>query len=641
MTLLFRPLKLRREYRTVIVVIALSKGNEKEVMNSFSIETIIRSCLYRFIATIGVAGVCFFTLVFAALCPAQDDKAPDLEELFPRQSKYSTEPFDDNIDFVPTNYWGHDPVAIVKSLSTTPFSTSGIRYDRDSPQYLEAVEYRAGLLQNESLFGTVKFGSRLAYVFPNDSENSDTSMESVSCEYNPSNRVLTVRRSFRNPSCVGVGFANPNPLYKLAAGSYPHEAVYFSLFSREEQTYALALEFSQLRKKSQVQIDHWTIIDVSPQEYDRFKDSIRVICAFSIGAGGNRYIGFFKPALHQIVTYKDLPFNLICAANPEFWLYDGKTGEIIAKYTAAETYNGKRVKMMKTKVSLSRNKESFNDKTGSDEEVSVSTKTAAQSWRDVLKTAEDVRENWEKKTPSVIIPDDCKTLEEALNKTKDGDVIQIRKGATISLKEGRRTRSESAEVVIDHAVAIIGETGAPRDVSLQIGGDESLKIESGGNVSTKGVSFVSSKPAVGAAPKPAVVVGNDAKATFRDCVFSGAKVKESVGVVVEGEFAEAEFWKCEFRSFEQDALRVDLSAKAKVEYCQFLSGNRHGISSFNSAKVDVGKSRFDGNVTGFQADGGGGVVVTNSFFSNNRSNWSVSPGSRLACDTKEGNVIEK
>ena len=605
-------------------------------------ETIKQNWSSLFIARVGVVGVYFFILAIAVPCFAQDDNAFDSRESFPRQPKYATEPFDDNIDFVPSDYWGHDPVAIVKSLSTTPFSTAGIRYDRDSPKYLETVEYRAGLLQNESLFGTVKFGSRLAYVFPNDSENTDSSMESVSCEYNASTRVMTVRRSFRNPSCVGVGFANPSPYYELASGSYPFGAVYFSLFLREEQTYALALEFSQSKKKSQVQIDHWTVIDVSPTEYDRFKDSIRVLCSYNVGAGGNRYIGFFKPALHQIVAYRDLPFNLICAAEPEFWLYDGKTGEIIAKYSATETYNGKRVKMIKTRKSSSRDKGSSpRSAADSSERFPDSSETTEPSWDDVLKSAEDVRESWEKKAPSVIVPDDCKSLEEALNKTKDGDVIQIRRGATIPLMRNRRTRGESSEIEIDHAVAIIGESGASKNAILQIGGEESLKIESGGNVSFKGVSFISSDPEAGTVPKPAVVVRNNAKATFRNCVFSGANAEESVGVAVDGENAEAEFWKCEFRSFEQDGLRVDLSAKAKVEYCEFSSGNRHGISSFNSARVDVDKCRFDGNVTGFQADGGGGVVVTNSFFSNNRSNWSVSPGSRLACDTKEGNVIEK
>ena len=613
-------------------------------MNSFSIETFTQSCLYCFIAKVGVAGVCFFTIALASLCPAQDDKkAFDLQELFPRQSKYATEPFDDNIDFVPPDYWGHDPVAIVKSLSATPFSTSGIRYDRDSPKYLETVEYRAGLLQNESLFGTVKFGSRLAYVFPNDSEISDTSMESVSCEYSASTRIMTVRRSFRNPGWVGTRHRDTGRGdYELVAGTYPPETAYFSLFLRDEKTFALALEFPQIKKKSLSQIDHWSVVDVAPKEYNSFKDSLRLLCSYKIGAGGNTHVGFFNPFYRNFGLHKRSPYYLICAADPEFWLYDGKTGEIIAKYTAAETYNGKRVKMRKTRISSSRDKDSsFRSDADSDEEFSDSSKTTAPTWRDVLKTAEDVRESWEKKTPSVIIPDDCKTLEEALDKTKNGDVIQIRKGATVSLKESRRTRGESSDVEIDHAVAIIGETGAPRDVALQIGGDGSLKIESGGNVSFKGVSFVASKPDVGAALKPAVVVKNNARAKFRDCLFSGAKVNDTVGVAVEGEFAEAEFWKCEFRSFEQDALRVDLSAKAKVEYCQFLAGNRRGISSFNSAKVDVDKSRFNGNVTGFLAEGGGGVVVTNSFFSDNRSNWSVSPGSRSACDMKEGNVIEK
>jgi len=612
-------------------------------MNSFNMETIKHNSFSRFIARVGVAGVCFFILAMVVPCFAQGDKEFDLRELFPRQSKYATEPFDDNIDFVPSNYWGHDPVAIVKSLSATPFSTSGIRYDRDSPKYLETIEYRADLLQNESLFGTVKFGSRLAYVFPNDSENSDTSMESVSCEYNASTRVMTVRRSLRNPGWVGSRQRDTGRGdYELVVGTYPPETAYFSLFLRDEKTFALALEFPQIKKKSQSQIDHWIVVDVAPEEYENFKDSLRLLCSYKIGAGGNTHVGFFNPIYRNYGLHKNSSYYLICAAEPEFWLYDGKTGEIIAKYTAAETYNGKRVKMMKARLSSSREKgSSSGSAAGLSGEFPDSSETTAPSWNDVLKSAENVHESWEKKVPSVIVPDDCKTLEEALNKTKDGDVIQIRRGATISLKRSRRTRRESAEVEIDHAVAIVGESGAPKDAAIQIGGEESLKIESGGNVSFKGVSFTSSNPEVGAAPKPAVVVGNNAKATFRDCVFSGAKSRESVGVAVEGEFAEAEFWKCEFRSFEQDGLRVDLSAKAKVEYCQFLSGNRHGISSFNSAKVDVGKSRFDGNVTGFQADGGGGVVVTNSFFSNNRSNWSVSPGSRLACDTKEGNVIEK
>ena len=61
----------------------------------------------------------------------------------------------------------------------------------------------------------------------------------------------------------------------------------------------------------------------------------------------------------------------------------------------------------------------------------------------------------------------------------------------------------------------------------------------------------------------------------------------------------------------------------------------------SDAAIKVDKCRFDGNVTGFIAEGGGGVVASNSFFSGNRSNWSISSGSKDASDTKEGNVIEK
>lgn len=584
-----------------------------------------------------VVNAWLFFLFFSVPCLAQTDKTVDVGELLPRQSKYSTEPFDDSIDSVPSNYWGHDPVAIVNSLSTTPFSTSGISYDRASRKYFETVVYRARLLQNETLFGSVKFGSRLAYVFPNDSEISDTNVESVSCEYDPSTRVLKIRRSFRNPSYVGVEFRNPDRLGKLSPGTYPREAAYFSLFLRDKTTYALALEFPQIKKKSLSQIDHWVIIDVSPSEYEGFKDSIRLLCSFSIGAGGNRYIGLFNP-IFEYVGYRDLPYRLICAADPEFWLYDGKTGRIIAKFSAAETYNGKRVKMLNSSAAARNEKGTFfRDKDDASSRRSDRTESREPTWLDTLKSAVEVRRSWEGKTPDVVIPDDCETLEEALNKAKDGGVVQIRRDATVPLMARSGARGERTVVKIDHDVVIVGEKGA----AIQISGEESLKVAPFVKVAFDGVSFGCSNPPVGVPAKPSIVVEDRAKARFYDCLFSGEKAEEAVGVVVEGESAAASFWRCNFLSFKGEGLRVDSSAQAKLEYCQFLSGNRYGLSAFSAAKVEVDKSRFDGNVTGFQAEGGGGVVVTNSFFSGNRSDWSISSGSRRACDTEEGNVVKK
>lgn len=246
--------------------------------------------------------------------------------------KYETVPFDNKADKLPPDYRGHDPAAIVRGLTTSDFSTSKISYKRDSRLYLAAVIQKATNLQDKTLFGAVRFNSRVAYVFPNESENSDNKVETVKCEYDSSNKVLTVRRSFKNSGLNASSWDS---------GSYPPMAVYFGLLERNSNSYALALEFNQTKKSAASQIEHWTVVGVEPEQYAKFKDTLRLACVFNIGAGGNNYVGYFRPRSGSRL----FSHYLICAAAPEFWLFDSKTGEVIAKYSAADTFNGKRVKI--------------------------------------------------------------------------------------------------------------------------------------------------------------------------------------------------------------------------------------------------------------------------------------------------------
>lgn len=246
--------------------------------------------------------------------------------------KYETVPFDNKANKLPPDYRGHDPAAIVRGLTTSEFSTSKISYKRDSRLYLAAVIQKATNLQDKTLFGAVRFNSRVAYVFPNESENSDNKVETVKCEYDSSNKVLTVRRSFKNSGLNASSWDS---------GSYPPMAVYFGLLERNSNSYALALEFNQTKKSAASQIEHWTVVGVEPEQYAKFKDTLRLACVFNIGAGGNNYVGYFRPRSGSRL----FSHYLICAAAPEFWLFDSKTGEVIAKYSAADTFNGKRVKI--------------------------------------------------------------------------------------------------------------------------------------------------------------------------------------------------------------------------------------------------------------------------------------------------------
>ena len=253
--------------------------------------------------------------------------------------KYETVPLDDSVNALPPDYRGHNPAAIVKGLTTDDFSNSDITYKRDSRQYLAAVLQKAQYLQDKPLFGSIRFDSRLAYVFPNDSENTDPSVETVMCEYDAAKKVMVVHRSFRNQKANGA---------RWRAGTYPPMAAYFGLKERNRDVFALALEFNQTKKKTSSQMEHWTVTGVEQEQYENLKNTLRLACVFNLGLGGNQYVGYFKP----VSGPRDAtPYYLICAANPEFWLFDGATGEIVAKYSAADTFNGKRVKIGETALS--------------------------------------------------------------------------------------------------------------------------------------------------------------------------------------------------------------------------------------------------------------------------------------------------
>ena len=306
---------------------------------------------------------------------------------------------------------------------------------------------------------------------------------------------------------------------------------------------------------------------------------------------------------------------------------------MFAKYSLDEASRGKiKTYGESTFVAGRGSKVSSSTDEGSDEAEPIPT------WEEVLNESVDSPEKWESKKPTITIPDDAASLEEALSKTSKGDVILVRSTEKPILLKGKKAaRGESSEVLIDHAVAVIGESNA----TVEIDAEETLRIDSRDLVAFKGLSFSARKSPSANSIKPLIAVANDSKVKFKDCEFQGNDIEETTGVAVEGEFANVSFWKCQFQQFGDSGVRVQDSANATLEYCQFLSENRYGVSSFSGAAIKVDKCRFDGNVTGFIAEGGGEVVASNSFFSGNRSNWSISSGSKDASDTKEGNVIEK
>ena len=259
--------------------------------------------------------------------------------------EYATTPFDPDIFEVPPEYRGHDPVAIVAALESEVFNVGDSGLPLVSPEYREYLEARAKTLLDKPLYGELTFRSRLAVVLMNDAELDDPERETVTCEYLSATRTMIVRRARKTPQ------AEPT-LWRF--GTFAPFAAYFSLMKSDGETYALEILTNQFKKRTPPKLESWTLVGVEEEDYERLKGTLRVLCAFNLGVGGNEYLGLHLPTVRRppgaLLTdepFQKRPYKLLCADEPEFWLYDGATGEILAKYSAPDALNGRRVTIRK------------------------------------------------------------------------------------------------------------------------------------------------------------------------------------------------------------------------------------------------------------------------------------------------------
>ena len=525
-------------------------------------------------------------------------------------------------DFVPRDRIGSF-IGMLSQLDSI-HSTLNTKYDPDRRSLTLSIDFKSK---------RVKEAERKSLLIPLCGNIKSEKYTAV----NGFNAKFEVSKLVANDFGICVEFDNPLDLQKLF-------------------THPMEID-GQIHSFAQVNEPSFVLNDVPLEFAKEMKGRISGYCVCDVR--------FKKPYYHR--TYIEPKFSspnelelfeyYMFVENLEFWFYDEMSRSVVAKFSLEEAFSGKAknfadakiisgrgLSEMKTAVHKGEGKIDKAEHRGTlgvmslyDEEI-TDVAEPVPTWEEVLNESVDSAESWESKKPTLTIPDDAKSLEEALSKSSRGDVILVRSTEKPILLKGKKAaRGESSEVLIDHAVAVVGESNA----IVEIDAEETLRIDSRDLVAFKGLSFSARKSPSANSVKPLIAVANDSKVKFKDCEFQGNDIEETTGVAVEGEFANVSFWKCQFQQFGDSGVRVQDSANATLEYCQFLSKNRYGVSSFSGAAIKVDKCRFDGNVTGFIAEGGGGVVASNSFFSGNRSNWSISSGSKDASDTKEGNVIEK
>ena len=570
--------------------------------------------------------------------------------------RFALAPFDPSVTRIDPEYVGHDLKAVVDSLNRPLFAMPDPTFESSVASYRRSLRNLYETVRTENLVGTTTFDSRLAYVVPNVSEEDDRSefvsdnfysREYVKCGYRAKDKTMIVQLANRL-----------NYRYEWDRGAFaPTSAAVAPLFvsRKDDETYALTID---LRKNALQNFGAWFFVGVDSEDFARVRNSIRVLCVFSLGASGNGALGLFA----KDVTGGE--YNELYATDAEFWIYNGETGEIYAKYTALESCRGVKKAFDKSEnvsdaVAANRSGEEESDAEVAKERGQESKETPPQSpaagartekpatakraWNDAYNEVRDVLEDWETREADVTIPDDCKTLVEAVNACPPGGVIRVKSTPESPVKLGyvRDPLDEHPGLELSGPITIVGSPADPSSAVIEIGRDEGVWIVSSEAVRIGGVTFrYAYQEYKSARPLASVVEGG--VATFRDCVFTDVKAgREASFVVVDGEYASATLQKCAFSRCEADCVRFVNGSTGAVEFCRFGPDVMHGVASLDGARATISHSLFLENAIGVTASGGGGFTLSDSFFSDVSLSWVFSSGSREFCDTKENNFVER
>lgn len=299
--------------------------------------------------------------------------------------------------------------------------------------------------------------------------------------------------------------------------------------------------------------------------------------------------------------------EIIPAKDVEVWFYDDRTGKVFKKSFLSRKFVPKVPKEVFAKP-------------GEEEEPPPKT------WQELLAESVDEPASWEKKKPAIIVPDDCATLAEAIEKAKSGDVVQLKK-ANNPYPLGVKLGAARKGVVIDKPLAIVGETGEASEVTIEVGVDESIFVETKGAM-FKGITFQCGALGLAKTYEPIVSVGKSGYATFKYCSFVGNGVERSIGVETSGKGVKSAFWKCDFKHFGDSGLLAKDEAVATLRYCEFLDDNHYAFTSEGGASVTLARCHFVDNEICIHAETGGSCEITESRFAGNKRRADISPASR-------------
>ena len=543
--------------------------------------------------------------------------------------EYDNVPFDDSIDHISPDFKGCNLVAVYAGLLKAFYITKG-EYETTA----EFKKRKSDIMQHalsQNIVGSITPTSRIASVFTTFEHEYDADSRKLICSFEGMPELM---------NSIQVIVLDEEASYYTGVNAFGVE---------KEVAKAVLVTFGISSKR---EFKHEYAIPVTPNEAKKLDNHLGALVVFTIDPQKDIRLKqiYATDMFHDRIKPKmSLPYDIdytgrtVFAKDVEIWFYDDRTGEIILKtsaYRNAKPTSQRRADRNPSGKSSSE-KNVFNSEAEEDpfmHEMNASNSEDGKNeseapevrsqptWQELLSESVDEPANWEKKKPTLTVPGDADTLAEAIEKAEPGDVIQLKKSSsTYSL--GVKLGSDRNGVVIDKALAIVGETGEASDVTIEVGVRESIFVESK-SAMFKGITFQCGPLGLEKTCEPIISVSGDGSATFKYCSFLGDKVERSIGVQVEGAKAKANFWKCNFQQFGDAGLVVKEKGTATLRYCEFLSQNHYGFSARTNSMVSLERCHFADNEIAFQAETGGGCEIVESRFEQNERRADISAASR-------------
>ena len=563
-------------------------------------------------------------------------------------SGYLAEPFDRDTTQIPPGFRGHSVEQVVAALQASAAFNVARKSGESDRAYDERLDEIRREAAERTLFGTVKYGSTLAFVLAGSDRRLGFGFDLVESHFFVGKKQCELRKldfaydfDMYSAEFYQAHRDEIKPIRFLPESVDPatrpfmlkYVASFPSVAKGELKLYGLAMEVDQVKRSRRNKATYerralrnraplsWWVTNLPPEKGKELERYGRVLCLCRLTPESvNETYATTKTFETRVVGQNAYRYNqtdyALRVCDVEFWAYSALSGEIFAKYSAKEADEGKR------KVYLG---------------AEVAEKDADESESEPEPTWETIRADYAPDeslalvAPSVVA-NGKKSFVDALEKSSEGAVIRLESGATIDAGK---------DALIDKSLVVVGASSESDEAgTIVVGFSSPIVVTS--KVVFKNARFEREKSsATIGTSEPIFKIAPGGEATFLDCEFDGRDGADSVAVVATGSGSRATFRGCKAERFTTTAFEATSGGRIDVEFCEFSSNDGAAIATFDGGFATVKSSYFTRNRTSFAASGGGGGEVGGSLFEKNILNFRLSPGSKDACRIGDDNTVKR